>query len=245
MKFAFGDPTAVTCSNFYVCKSDTSSLVVFITKVEQGRRSRDKHVWSKQSVSDHLYNIPVRLPGGTKTTVRLLKMWGLPFKKECPDNRRISLWKSLSVWADACLHTHSLWAQLWCVVLHVGTNTPPGWPSALVEQLKLRAGGLAAPTEQGLVLSWGRQRGCWCRREKQQDFLVAVALSLGVNSKWWWSWSTEAQEWTVLICQVGSSQFAVCTHWETLGFEPMVRFKAFCCDQMNCTLMTKSKAKSA
>lgn len=60
-------------------KSDpSSSLVVFIAKVEQGRGSRDKCIWS---VLDHLRNIPVQLPDRTKTTVRLFKKWGLSFRK--------------------------------------------------------------------------------------------------------------------------------------------------------------------
>lgn len=63
-------------------KSDTSSSsVVFIAKAAQGKGSRDKCVWSKWSVSHHLRNILLQLPGGTETAVRWLKKCDLSFRK--------------------------------------------------------------------------------------------------------------------------------------------------------------------
>lgn len=60
-------------------------------------------------------------------------------------------------------------------VLYFGTNTAPGLTFGPAGAAGAQGQWLSAPKEQGLILPQDRQRGCQCRREIQEDLLVAAA----------------------------------------------------------------------
>lgn len=100
-------------------------------------------------------NLPFCLPAHThprwdQNRSEVTKKAEFVFQKACSDNRRILLWKSLSMSTDACLHIHSLGAQLWGEVLQFATNTVPGltfspaWVAGAQGQLSLCSQGARA-----------------------------------------------------------------------------------------------------
>lgn len=133
------------------------------------------------------------------------------------------------MWADACIHVCSLWAQLWGEVLHFGTNTAPGltfspaWAAGAQGPWALCSQGARACPPPGQAEGLPLQEGNSGRFAGGCSIINACKVKLMVIIG-------EAQGCAILICQKGSLGFAACTHWETLGLESKCVF-----------LVTKSK----